>query len=117
MRSIVILLLIGLSASFRSRVELQAAIATRHHQLEVLHRRAVRPRLRPADRTGKLGREWARHSVCVGRRPGWSKDRAERIRSQPRLEVGRFNRCCMSAAARRDDLVHEPPVLGSLFSA
>ena len=68
MRSIVIPLLIGLSASFRSRVELQAAIATRHHQLEVLHRRAVRPRLRPADRTGKLGREWARHSVCVGRR-------------------------------------------------
>ena len=55
MRSIVMPLLMGLSASFRSRAEMQAEVAALHHQLEVLHRRAAgRPRLRRADRADRL---------------------------------------------------------------
>ncbi len=71
MRSIVIPLLIGLSASFRSRAELQAEIAALHHHLEVLHRRAaVRPRLRPADRIfwiwlSRVWSNWRRGLVIV----------------------------------------------------
>ena len=71
MRSIVIPLLIGLLASFRSRAELQAEIAALHHQVEVLHRRAaVRPRLRPVDRIfwvwlSRLWPGWRRALVII----------------------------------------------------
>ena len=71
MRSIVIPLLIGLSASLRSRAGLQAEIAALHNQLEVLHRRAaVRPRLLPADRIfwiwlSRLWSNWRRGLVIV----------------------------------------------------
>ena len=71
MRSVLISLLIGLSASLRSRVELQAEIAALHHQLSILQRRSgARPRLRPTDRIfwtwlSRLWSGWRRALVIV----------------------------------------------------
>ena len=71
MRSVVIPLLIGLSASFRSRVEMQAEIAALHHQLWILQRRTgARPRLRSIDRIlwtwlSRLWSGWRRALVIV----------------------------------------------------
>ena len=71
MPSIVIPLLSGLLASFRSRAELQVEIVALRHQLEVLHRRAaVRPRLLPSDRIfwiwlSRLWPGWRRVVVIV----------------------------------------------------
>ena len=71
MRSILIPLLIGLLASFRSRAELQAEIAAPHHQLGALHRRsAVRSRLQPSDRVfwvwlSRLWSNWRRALVII----------------------------------------------------
>ena len=51
MRNVVISLLIGLSASWRSRAELQTEIAALHHQMRILRQRSgARPRLRLSDR-------------------------------------------------------------------
>ena len=71
MRSVVIPLLIGLSASLRSRVELQTEIAALHQQLRILQRRSgSRPRLRPSDRIfwtwlSRLWPDWRRALVIV----------------------------------------------------
>ena len=51
MGSILIPFLIGLSASLRGRVEMQAEIAALHQQLRILQRRSrARPRLGSTDR-------------------------------------------------------------------
>jgi len=71
MRSALISLLIGLSASLRSRAELQAEIAALHHQLRILRQRSgARPRLRPSDRIfwawlSRLWSGWRRALVIV----------------------------------------------------
>ena len=71
MGSILIPFLIGLSASLRSRAELQAEIAALHHQLRILRQRAgARPRLRPTDRIfwmwlSRLWSGWRRALVIV----------------------------------------------------
>ena len=71
MRSVVIPLLIGLSASFRSRVEMQVEIAALHQQLRILQRRTgARPRLRSTDRIfwtwlSRLWSGWRRALVIV----------------------------------------------------
>jgi putative transposase len=71
MSSLLIPFLIGLSASLRGRVELQAEIAALHQQLRILQRRAgARPRLGPTDRIfwtwlSRLWSGWQRSLVIV----------------------------------------------------
>ena len=71
MRNVLISLLIGLSASLRSRAELQVEIAALHHQLRILRQRSkTRPRLRSSDRIfwtwlSRLGWGWRRALVIV----------------------------------------------------
>ena len=71
MRSVLIPLLIGLSASLRSRAELQVEIAALHHQLQILRQRSgARPRLRSSDRIfwtwlSRLWSGWRRALVIV----------------------------------------------------
>ncbi len=71
MRNVVIYLLIGLSASLRSRAELQTEIAALHHQVRILRQRGgERPRLRLSDRIfwtwlSRLWSGWRRTLVIV----------------------------------------------------